>query len=88
MLGAFALSEKFFWMVIFFEMVKLIEVLDNKYQERGFKNVDVRFLFFPGSSKTASSLISQLQGGGVMILVYSPAIQIEMIVKFNSDLQT
>ena len=36
MLGAFALSEKFFWMVIFFEMVKLIEVLDNKYQERGF----------------------------------------------------
>ena len=63
MLGAFALSEKIFWMVIFFEMVKLIEVLDNKYQERGFKNVDVRFLFFPGSSKTASSLISQLQGG-------------------------
>ena len=64
MLGAFALSEKFFWMVILFEMVKLIEVLDNKYQERGFKNVDVRFLFFPGSNKTPSSLISQLQGAG------------------------
>jgi len=85
MLGAFALSEKFFWMVILFEMVKLIEVLDNKYQERGFKNVDVRFLFFPGSNKTPSSLISQLQGG-VMILEYSPAIQIDMIVKFNGDL--
>jgi len=85
MLGAFALSEKFFWMVILFEMVKLIEVLDNKYQERGFKNVDVRFLFFPGSNKTPSSLISQLQGG-VMILEYSPAIQIDMIVKFHGDL--
>ena len=85
MLGAFALSENFFWMVIYFEMVKLIEVLDNKYQERGFKNVDVRFLFFPGSNKTPSSLISQLQGG-VMILEYSPAIQIDMIVKFHGDL--